>query len=237
MKLSKLFSFAAALVLLSSVVFAQQKEMTIEEWRAEIQRLTQAKSELTSQVSAAQEEVNALKTKLAGMQTVEDCYDELNAMIGDAYAGGGKKVTDADVDAYRNRVNALAAKIDRRDPEKADRQAELDELKADPISALPEFYNKVHVELQRKLDAWVVKPKEVFYTVVKGNSLWRIAKKPEHYNNPFAWPEIYNANKDQIKNPDLIYPDQVFKIPNLDPEVKAKWDKVQANWKPAPRAN
>ncbi len=42
--------------------------------------------------------------------------------------------------------------------------------------------------------------------------LWNIAKKPEIYNDPFAWPKIWHANSDQIKNPDLIYPGQQLTI-------------------------
>ncbi|MEI8134004.1 MAG: LysM peptidoglycan-binding domain-containing protein [bacterium] len=42
--------------------------------------------------------------------------------------------------------------------------------------------------------------------------LWNIAKKPEIYGDPFAWPKIWHANSDQIKNPDLIYPGQQLKI-------------------------
>jgi hypothetical protein len=45
---------------------------------------------------------------------------------------------------------------------------------------------------------------------------------------------IYNANRDEIKNPDLIYPAQVFKIPNLTDEESEKYDKIRANYKPAP---
>jgi len=40
--------------------------------------------------------------------------------------------------------------------------------------------------------------------------LWRISEK--EYLNPFMWPLIYWANKGQIKDPDLIFPGQVFKI-------------------------
>lgn len=43
--------------------------------------------------------------------------------------------------------------------------------------------------------------------------LWRIAEYDYIYKDPFKWPRIYKANKHQIKNPDLIYPDQVFDIP------------------------
>ena len=51
------------------------------------------------------------------------------------------------------------------------------------------------------------------YTVVKGDSLWKIAKRL--YGNPLKWPVIYNANKDNIRNPNRIYPGQVFVIPAL----------------------
>jgi nucleoid-associated protein YgaU len=49
------------------------------------------------------------------------------------------------------------------------------------------------------------------YTVVKGDSLSKIAKR--FYGDAQQWQKIYEANKDQIKNPDLIYPGQTFRIP------------------------
>ena len=49
------------------------------------------------------------------------------------------------------------------------------------------------------------------YVVKKGDSLWRIAGKV--YGNPLKWGRIYRANKDKIKNPNKIYPNQVLTIP------------------------
>ncbi len=43
--------------------------------------------------------------------------------------------------------------------------------------------------------------------------LWNIAKKAEIYDDPWQWKKIYLANKNKIKDPDLIYPRQVFEIP------------------------
>ena len=55
------------------------------------------------------------------------------------------------------------------------------------------------------------------YTVVynKNNTdcLWRISQKV--YKNAKLWPYIYRANKDQIKDPDLIFPGQRLRIPTL----------------------
>lgn len=49
------------------------------------------------------------------------------------------------------------------------------------------------------------------YTVVRGDCLWNIAKK--FYGNGSQYTKIYNANRDKIKNPNLIYPGQVLTIP------------------------
>lgn len=51
------------------------------------------------------------------------------------------------------------------------------------------------------------------HVVKKGECLWWIAEYEDIYNDPFMWPLIYDANKDKIKNPDLIYPGQEFSIP------------------------
>ena len=53
---------------------------------------------------------------------------------------------------------------------------------------------------------------EKTYTVVAGDTLSKIAKR--EYGDASKWHQIYEANKDTIKNPDLIYPGQTFKIPN-----------------------
>ena len=49
------------------------------------------------------------------------------------------------------------------------------------------------------------------YTVVAGDSLSRIAKR--EYGDANAWKRIYEANRDTIKDPDLIYPGQTLEIP------------------------
>ena len=52
------------------------------------------------------------------------------------------------------------------------------------------------------------------YTVEPGDCLYKIAGKRYIYNNPRAWPRIYRANRDLIKDPNLIYPGWVLKIPH-----------------------
>lgn len=52
------------------------------------------------------------------------------------------------------------------------------------------------------------------HTVVPGDTLSGIARK--YYGKAARWPEIFEANKGQIKNPNLIYPGQVLTIPDND---------------------
>jgi nucleoid-associated protein YgaU len=50
------------------------------------------------------------------------------------------------------------------------------------------------------------------YTVVAGDNLSKIAK--HFYGDANKWKRIFEANRDTIKNPDLIHPGQVLKIPD-----------------------
>ena len=55
------------------------------------------------------------------------------------------------------------------------------------------------------------------YTVQKGDTLWKIAEK--FYGNGSKYPEIVKANTPPVKNPDLIQPGWVLRIP---PEAGSK---------------
>jgi len=226
MKLTKYILSLLSLVLLLSVIsFAQEREMTEEEWQAEMTRLGEKKTSLVNEIDALKSDIDNLNAQKSGLQSPEECIDELYALVG---------ATSQDVDNFRGAVNELDGKIRRKEGPKKDRQADLDALKMKKISALPEFFQKVHVQMQKALDAWVEKPDVISYKVVRGDHLWGIAKKKEHYGNAFAWPIIYKANRDQIKDPDLIYPNQVFKVPPLSEEEKSKYEKLRKNYKPAP---
>ena len=50
------------------------------------------------------------------------------------------------------------------------------------------------------------------YTVVSGDSLWKIAK--QLLGNGNRWQELYDLNRDKISNPNLIRPGQVLTIPS-----------------------
>lgn len=59
-------------------------------------------------------------------------------------------------------------------------------------------------------DVGELKP-QVTYTVANGDTLSKIAK--EHYGKASKWPLIFDANRDQLNDPDRIKPGQVLKIP------------------------
>jgi nucleoid-associated protein YgaU len=44
--------------------------------------------------------------------------------------------------------------------------------------------------------------------------LWSLAR--QRYGSGFEYTLIYEANKDQIRDPDLIYPGQVFTLPSVN---------------------
>lgn len=50
------------------------------------------------------------------------------------------------------------------------------------------------------------------YEVVRGDNLWNISGKNEIYSDPYQWPLIYKANRDKIKDADLIYSGQSLEI-------------------------
>ena len=224
MKLNKsVLGIFALLILFSANILAQDTELTEEQWEAQITNLRAQKKSLTSEIASLKADINNLKN--TKVESYEDSMNKLYRML---------DATPVDVANFRIAVNQLDGRIAGQEGPKIDSQKDLDLLKLNKISALPEFYERVHNTLQRDLDAWIEEPPEINYTVVRGDNLWNIAKKPQHYGNGFAWPMIYKANRDKIKNPDLIYPRQIFKIPKLTEEEKTKYDKIRRNYKPAP---
>jgi nucleoid-associated protein YgaU len=54
------------------------------------------------------------------------------------------------------------------------------------------------------------------HEVRSGETLWTIAKIT--VGDPTLWPALYLANRDQIKDPALVYPGQQLAIPEIDPK-------------------
>lgn len=65
--------------------------------------------------------------------------------------------------------------------------------------------------VEDKIEVEQAEPEAQFYTVKKGDSLSKIAGA--FYDDVKAYPIIFEANKPMLKDPSLIYPGQVLRIP------------------------
>jgi nucleoid-associated protein YgaU len=77
----------------------------------------------------------------------------------------------------------------------------------DAIKTVPSWPQEVVADIQ----ATGKGAPDITYTVKPGDTLSRIAK--EHLGNANAYMDIFNANRDQLTDPDKIAPGQVLKIP------------------------
>jgi nucleoid-associated protein YgaU len=203
--------------------FAQQ-EMTKEDWQKQVTEMTAKRSDLKNKLDGLQKEVADLQKQDADKaQALKQCQDDIAALHGQQEAPFLAKL-----DAINARLNELSRLSNQ---ELWARKAELDSVQnmingamKDPISAMQKYQDQLR-DQQSRLDALrktlvqVVASGEVTPTYTVGtwakdrDCLWNIAKKPKIYDNPFLWPKIWQGNRDQIKNPDIIQPGQKLKIP------------------------
>ncbi len=69
-------------------------------------------------------------------------------------------------------------------------------------------------EVEDNIEVKAPEPEAQFHTVVSGDTLGKIAKT--YYGNPMKYPQIFEANKPMLTDPNKIYPGQVLRIPVLD---------------------
>jgi hypothetical protein len=86
----------------------------------------------------------------------------------------------------------------------------LHSLRIDEVDANGKVVARVESPFSRAQPVDVASGNQVV-VVQPGNSLWLIASRT--YGSGFRYTVIYQANKGQISDPDLIYPGQVFKLP------------------------
>ena len=222
MTMKKLFIGGLALALLVSAsenaAAQEEKKMTRDEYVAQMADLTGREGTAKSQIETLDAEIEALKAQLA--QLDRDNAD-LNAQILTAVSA-----TDAQVKAFGKKLDSIAAQLEglmalapevliQRRGEVNDLAAQVGELKENKISALPEMAAQLADidKMIAQLKARVAQPVTIDYTVAKGDNLWNISKMERIYADPYMWPRLYRANKEQIQDPDLIYPDQTLAVP------------------------
>ena len=209
-------TFAAILFMLAGTVSAQ--EMTYEEYKVQLgeyeKRTADAKrallecnqatddlakqsAELNDEFAAVQQEIyGLLESDEAGVKAYRDELSQKEARL-----MGLLSLSDDDLFGQRDAVDEL--------------EARLAELKASKIASLPDADQRIRSieQLLERVKARMPRKRIKKYTVAKGDYLWKIAKKPDIYNDPYLWPRIYVENRTMIKNPDLIYPNWVLNVP------------------------
>ena len=209
----------------SSVV--AQTKMTKEEWQKAMTDYTAQRDNLKKTLAQLTKDVDSLKALLASLnQKIESTVNETRTMTG--ASDEARKAYEAQLSALENWINELARLSNQdlyaRKAEIDSVQARLDALEKSKLAALDEYHDRLNA-LQQKINGLrdaISKPEflaSLEKTYVVGSwkknrdCLWNISKKKDIYNNPFMWPKIWQGNRDQIKDPDIIRKGQRLKIP------------------------
>jgi hypothetical protein len=219
MKLQSVLMIMLALVFVAGSAVAQ--EMTAEEWQAEMNRYTELRNELKGTIESLTEQINSLKAESATLDgEIAACMDALYGLVGS---------NSMEAAAYRAQIEAAEAKAGSlmrlSDADLLARSGEVDELDAsvkalwgNRLSVIPEFYDRLtalneKIASLRNTLAGTAKVYTVGTWSRDRDCLWNISKKKDIYNNAWMWPKIWQGNRDQIKDPDVIHPGQKLKIP------------------------
>lgn len=146
---------------------------------------------------------------------------------------GQEKSNKEEYFKYKNSVSSLYENIIEGFITKDNAFADLDSLKKNSLSnskefkrilteTLPSLINKM-VNAKKKNDSCLV------YTVKVGDNFWKIAKKT--LKNSYKWIVIYNANRNQVPSPDVIFPGQKLLIPLPEHKLTQNNSKSQNNTK------
>ncbi|HTX19057.1 MAG TPA: hypothetical protein VMG34_10395 [Bacteroidota bacterium] len=225
MKSTILFSLAVLLVF-ASAADAQEK-LSKQEWQDQITQYTSQRDHLKAELAMLTHQVDSLKTTLASLgKQVQSVRDETLALTG-ANAETIRQFEQRLGDLER-RVAPLLVMSDQdlyvRRFEVDSLQAEKDALSKERIADAERYYERLQ-KVQNELDglrATLAKAKSIAEStqryVVRSwakykDCLWNISKQRKIYDSPFLWPKIWQANRDQIKDPDLIRIGEHLKIP------------------------
>ncbi|HTK81536.1 MAG TPA: hypothetical protein VL633_04540 [Bacteroidota bacterium] len=234
MKTLKNFTILLALSLLVLSAVVAQEKMTKDEWQSEMATYTKKVADLDAQAKKLAADMDGLKAQSDKLDAdLRSCEDALYAMLG---------VTRGDVEAFNkeladmeNRVTELqrmsdAELLNHRD-EIERMNTRLGEMSKSKIALIPRYGARV-TALQEKVDGLMKSlNREKTYTVGTWSRdrdcLWNIAKKKDIYANAWMWPKIWQGNRDKIKDPDVIKPKMVLKIP--EGKELSKAEKSAAN--------
>jgi nucleoid-associated protein YgaU len=216
-KFASAFALVFCLLLLFSVTSFAQEKMTMEDYNAKLAEYQKREADAKAELAKCEADIETVNQQIT--QTEEEiatAWSEIYALLDTDEEG---------VKAFRSSLNDLEGQVDALaslSPEELfKRRAEIDQLeeklnehKGSKIALLSEMQDKLATIEGKIAQLRASLPKADYdeYTVLRGDYLWKIAGKPDIYADPYQWMRIYTYNRDQIKDPDLIYPDQLFKI-------------------------
>ena len=153
------------------------------------------------------------KTAATGVTVDIVDYDEKGDLLLSGRAAAGSNVT-----VYLNNQAIGQATVDQarqwqmKPPQSV--QPGQYQMRADETSPQGKVVSRVELPFMRAVAQRPPTAGETRVVVQPGNSLWRIAR--HRYGEGERFTVIYAANKDQIRDPDLIYPGQVFEMPSVN---------------------
>lgn len=215
----RMFIVAAALVL--SVAVSTAQDMTREQWQQEMASLTQQVNDLRARAQALTTSLSTLQGESTKLDAdLKKCMDELYALVGSNAAEAAQY--RAQIEAAEGRANDLLrlsdAELLARSGEVTALENDVKRLWENKLSLIPEFWDRLTAlnDKVASLKTTLAGSGQV-YTVGTWSRdrdcLWNIAKKPSVYSNAWLWPKIWQGNRDQIRDPDVIQPGQKLKIP------------------------
>ena len=208
----------ALLVLASENISAQEQPMTCEEYMALGQEIVNREVAANDQIEELSAQIESLNMQIAQLDRANaDLNAQILATIGHS---------ESEVMAFGRELDSIIAQLEglmalapevliMRRGEVTAIEARVAELRQSNIAALPEMMDKLATidQMIAELKARVAQPVVIDYKVMRGDNLWNISKKEQIYDDPYMWPRIYRENKGEIKDPDLIYPNQVLGVP------------------------
>jgi len=208
------------------------QEMPKEEWQNQMNELTAKRDDLQAKLSEVEKAIEEAKTMLDEKNSaLKECNDELMALVGEY---------EASLNAIDSKLTSLAGLSNQA---LLERKGELDEVatmiataKTNPLAKVPKYASRL-TEFERRLEALrkALEGAAMTYTVgtwaKDRDCLWNIAKKPKIYDNAFLWPKIWQANRSDIKNPDIIHPGQKLTVPPKAPLTPEEKSAVREYWR------
>ncbi len=146
---------------------------------------------------------------LLGLKLEALDYDDKGRLSISGRAAPGARVNVYLDNGFIGRTEADAAGLWRLSPDVRIKPG-LYTLRADQVDNAGKVAARVSMPFSRA-EPMGETPPEPFVIVQPGNSLWRLARRA--YGEGVRYTTIFEANKEQIKDPDLIYPGQVFALP------------------------